>query len=144
MAGGTGREGGCNISANRDIMTPPPVTISGELCEGYFKTKLVKNGPEAVCHVFYGYPPDPVTGETLDRRPRWMVTVNGLLVDACLFNAEDRDGVFIWRVMQSHRITKEQHDIVAKDAAWAREHAPGLPEANPWRPIDLKHMASIF
>jgi hypothetical protein len=36
---------------------------------GFYKTKLVKGGPWVGVRIWWDYPIDPVTGETMDRSP---------------------------------------------------------------------------
>ena len=105
------------------------------LVPGYFKMRLVKGGPEVAVHLRHGPAIDPVTGETLDRSFMWSVWVNG---------REDpkQDP---WRVHEyGRRIGKRMHDHMVAVAHWAENQAPGLPEANPRRRVDLNKMASLF
>lgn len=51
-----------------DIETPPL---------GFYRCQLVKDGPYVGVKIWFGPPNDPVTGEPLDRSPRFQADVNG-------------------------------------------------------------------
>jgi len=85
------------------------------------------------CHcTINGYPEDNSPHpwrDTCDRYPRLEAEINGRPADV------DR----VWT--SGRRVTMAEYLFLKADRAWAREHAPQSPEANPWRPIDLNTLA---
>ena len=110
----------------------------GDLCPGTYKLRLVRGGPWVAAELTYGPPLDPETGEPLERSWRWQVRLNGVA-----YERHDMDEM-IWRVHTSPRIGQAEHDHMVEVARWAREEAPGLPEANERDPVDLRRMESLF
>jgi hypothetical protein len=94
---------------------------------GYYRMKLVSGGHPVGVWIFYGPPRDPVTGQDLDRSWRWQARVNG----------EDVDLSRVWPQCGREPITQVEHDYLASLQAWAAEHAPSSPAADPRRKIDL-------
>lgn len=120
----------------------------GDLKPGYYKTRLVKGGPYVAAQLCYGPPLDPETGDPLDRSWRYTVRLNGELQPGCIFSTEQpfasKDDLLIFRIALSEPIGRHEHDYIVKVAQWCRDNAPGLPEANPFRPVDLNQMNSLF
>jgi hypothetical protein len=95
---------------------------------GLYAITLAKNAPEVGCLVAYGPPIDPLTGETLDRSYRWSVWINGKEVHN---SPAQYDRLLIGRV-----ITEAYYRWLLADRAWARQHAPDSPEANPRQRVE--------
>lgn len=93
---------------------------------GYYGVILVRGGPVVGARLWYGLPLDPVTGEELDRSPRWMALRNG-------HECELED---LWPWCAGKQITKAQYDHLLAVHYWAAEHSPSSPEANPTKAID--------
>lgn len=107
----------------------------------YYRVRRVKAGPLVPCKIWFGPPLDPVTGEEMDRAPRWQVEVSGKLIDDpfsvvhLIGNQEP--------IIKGEQISKEEFEFLLSDAQWCREYEPDAPEANPTKPIDLNKMAPI-
>lgn len=107
-------------SAARQMLNPQ---------EGYWLIRLVKGGPRVPACIRYMEtivePGEP--GNRMDgTRPRYLAAfVNGEPV------ALDR----VW-LSRGDAISEAEHDFRVADAAWAAEHAPDEPAANPTTPID--------
>lgn len=95
---------------------------------GFYAVRLAKGAPEVGCEVTYGPALDPETGLPLDRSWLWVVTVNGDEVHHC--SPMRPQTVHVGR-----RITEAEYRFLIDDRAWAAEHAPHLPEANPRRAV---------
>lgn len=93
---------------------------------GYYGIILVKNGPVVGARIWYGNPLDPVTHEELDRSPRWMALRNG----------HECDYTDLWPWCAGKGITKAEYDHLLAVQAWAVEHAPTDPAANPRVAVD--------
>lgn len=100
---------------------------------GYYRHKLTRGGHPVGVHIFYGPPHDPVTGEEMDRSHRWQATVNNAPTEI----------EFLWPSCGRDPIDKAEHDHLAAVQAWAKEHAPNTPQADPRRAIDL-HTSPIL
>lgn len=101
--------------------------------EGFYRTRLVKNGVWVPVKITYGPPRDPDTGETLDRSWRWTALRAG----------EEVDVFDVWPGCSGAPITEEEYEFQLADAAWARKYAPIDPKANPRKAVDLNAMAPI-
>ncbi len=106
------------MSVGFDAATPTP---------GFYRYRLVRGGHPVGVRIFYGAPRDPVTGEEMDRSWRWQATANNAPIDL------ER----VWPMCGREPIDEAEHDYLAARQAWAAQHAPDAPEADPRRPIDL-------
>ncbi len=95
---------------------------------GFYAVRLTKGGAEVGCEVTYGPTLDPETGEPLDRSWLWVVTINGQVTHCSPMKppAGARFG---------RRIDEAEYRFLIDDRAWAAEHAPYLPEADPRRAV---------
>jgi hypothetical protein len=94
---------------------------------GWYRYKLRAGGHPVAVRIWFGAPHDPVTGEELDRGWRWQATANGEPIDL------DR----VWPSCGRDPITECEGRYLAGLQAWATEHAPASPAADPNRRIDL-------
>jgi hypothetical protein len=94
---------------------------------GWYRYRLVAGGHPVAIRIWFGAPLDPVTGEELDRSHRWQATANGEAVDL------DR----VWPACGREPINATESAYLTGLAAWAQEHAPDSPQANPRKRIDL-------
>jgi hypothetical protein len=101
---------------------------------GFYRRRLVKGGPWVPVLIAYGAPLDPVTGEELDRSPRWQAWSGGREID--VWN--------LWPDCSGEPITKAEYTHLRDVGEWAERHAPRSPEANPTRAISLNQMPTIF
>lgn len=93
---------------------------------GWYGVVLVRGGPTVGARLWYGLPTDPLTGEELDRSPRWMGLRNG-------HECELTD---LWPWCAGKAITEAQYDHLLAVHYWAAEFAPTDPAANPGKPVD--------
>ena len=109
---------------------------------GFFKTKLVRNGPFVPVRVWHGVTPDPWFPENpQDRSPRWQATIGEVPLPARIGGRECTLGS-LWSFL--HPIDKTEHDYLIRTGKWATTHAPEMPEANPTDRIDLGSMKPLF
>lgn len=101
---------------------------------GYYWRRFIRNGPLIGCHIWYGPPHDPLTGELLDRSHRWQATTNGI----------ESDPLDTWISCASHPITEAEYRYLIGLSKWAKDHAPDAPEAKPREKIDLNKMEPLF
>jgi len=92
--------------------------------EGCYRTRFVKDGPPVALRIWFGNPVDPLTGEEMDRSPRWNATVNGLAtVDAFDF----------WPGCARDPISFAEYRHIARRSATLD---PSDPYFDPRRPVD--------
>ena len=77
--------------------------------------------------IWHGFPRDPVTGEELDRSPRWQAERDGTYVEL----AE------VWPKAAKDPITQAEYEYLVGRVEWGRKHAPDSPQAQPRRKVDL-------
>jgi hypothetical protein len=67
--------------AKRGPSFDPDVPVAG-----FYRTRLVKDGPPVALRIWFGNPRDPSTGDEMDRAPQWFATMNGTqVVEAARF-----------------------------------------------------------
>ncbi len=101
---------------------------------GFYQMRLVRGGPLVPVRIWFGEPFDPCTGEWCERSHRWRAAIDG-------------EQVSIWRAWPScsgRPISEGDYRFMRAMSAHARTYEPGLPQANPLKPIDLNAMAPIF
>ncbi len=101
---------------------------------GLYWTRLVRGGPKVPVKIWHGQPPDPVTGELLDRSLRWQALRNGVEV-----NVE-----FVWPYCADHPIDQREYDYLLSLNRHCVEHEPEAPEAAPGSPVDFATMRPLF
>lgn len=109
-------------------MTLPRIDVPEE---GYYWTKLVRNGPRVGARIWRSVARDPQTGETLDRSPVMLAELNGRMIDP----------YDLWTRVAGRTITKAEFDFLKSDSQWAAEHMPTAPE--PTEAVDLRKVAPI-
>ena len=93
---------------------------------GTYRMRLRSGAVHVGIRIWYGAPLDPLTGEEMDRSHRWQATANGAHIDL------DR----AWPKCAADPIDQAEHDYLASLQAWAAEHAPASPQANPTQRIN--------
>ena len=88
--------------------------------------KLTSGGVYGAVRIWHGQPPDPVTGELLDRSLRWQATFNGNPIDI------DR----VWPACGREPIDLKEAKRLIEQAEWAKECAPDSAYATPRARID--------
>jgi hypothetical protein len=91
---------------------------------GCYKVKLVKGGPPCGLRLWYGSPVDPLTGEEMDRSPRWNATLNG---------REQVDPFRFWPACARDPISEADHLHICRLSATMD---PNDPYFDPRRPMD--------
>ncbi len=102
---------------------------------GYFKLRLVKGGPFVGAAIFHRSPCDPETGEEMDRSPMWEAWKNGKIIREPSPDAFTAGVYEIW--MTGLEISEAEYRHLVADREWCRNYAPGSPEANPTKKVDL-------
>lgn len=119
-----------------DTLYDRPGKLSGADApdEGYYAVRIVKGGPRVACKIWFGCPLDPLTGEELDRSPRWCALRNGAEVH-----------VFeIWPYCAREPITEAEYNHLLAVYDWAFKNGANDPAANPDKPIDLNKTNLLF
>ena len=94
---------------------------------GFYRIRLRSGAAFAGVYIWHGLPLDPVTGEELDRSPRWQASLNGEAIDL------ER----VWPRCADEPITEANYRHLCRTQQWARENAPDSALADPRKPIDL-------
>ena len=115
---------------------------------GHYAMPLVKGGLAVPIRIWFGQP--VIDGEEQDRSPRWCVEVDG---QPERWEADEETGyrcrvprdVFeVWPYCARQPISEREYRFLLKRAAWAREHAPHHPAANPRERIDVRALPPAF
>jgi hypothetical protein len=97
---------------------------------GYFKLRLVKRGPWVGARI------DQIDG-------KWVATIDGTEQSPGHEDPVEAKGVLkVWHAGQF--ISQPEYNYLVQLAAWAREHSPDHPAANPGKPIDLATLPPVF
>jgi hypothetical protein len=94
---------------------------------GFFRHRLARGTVVCGVEIRFGAPLDPVTGEELDRTPRWMAFVDGEYFD---------DWNRIWPACTGSPITEAEYRALIARREWARQHAPESAYAEVGRRVD--------
>lgn len=108
---------------------------NGHIEQGYFRVRLVKDGPWVPCHVWIEPSErDVETGEpTTDEHLH--------VVLDCI--ERDRPALG-WQPLVGERITAQEYAYMAAVSRHATAHEPSLPAANPYSQVDFKTAPSPF
>lgn len=105
--------------------------ISGETPEitdapqcGWFKRRLVKNGPWIPARIWLDQPTDELGELTGDETLR------------CEVNGREADPQEQWTWLAANPVSKAEYRFISATINWATQYAPGEPMANPTRPVD--------
>lgn len=98
----------------------PAITSEPEC--GYYKRKLARGGPWVPGRIF--------------REP------SGEL--ACIVNGKLCDVLDEWLWLCTQPITEREYQFRVATGKWATEYAPGSPEANPERKVNLRRLPPLF
>jgi hypothetical protein len=93
---------------------------------GYYRARLGGGRIPGAVRIWHGPPHDPDTGEEMDRSWRWQAEFNGTYIDI------DR----VWPICGRNPITRQQHDTILAQRAWAQQHVPDSAYANPRKRFD--------
>jgi len=100
-------------------MARGPVAVSGAVdvskpVAGFYRHKLRSGGVAGGVELRFGLPLDPVTGEELDRSPRWMA----------FFEGEQVDFDDVWPKCAGDPITEQDYRAYVERREWAKSNAP--------------------
>lgn len=128
----------------RDQAAANALPLIGTPKAGYYGCRLSKHAVEVAVRIWFGSP--IFDGEELDRSPRWCCEVDGETTRI----EHDNDGnpighvlfdVFeYWPICCGTPISEKEYRHRLRRRAWALEHDPDHPAANPRRPIDVRTM----
>jgi hypothetical protein len=107
--------------------------LIGEPSPGFYRMKRVKGGVWVPVLIYRPCPLDPYTGEPLQRWYHLRALVDG---------QEEVRPLTVWTRL--HPISCAEYLFLVGLHAWARDYAPGLPEARTKEPIDLGSMPPLF
>lgn len=92
---------------------------------GFFKRRLVKDGPFVPARIWLNQPVDDETGELCDDETL-QCEVNGAYADA-----HEQ-----WTWLAGNPISEAEYKYLAATVQWSAWHAPHEPMANPRQPVD--------
>ena len=101
---------------------------------GFYSTRLARRAPPVPVRLAFTQP--VVEGRKIDRSPRWIVVIDGRL--------SDDDACETWSWCAGHPIDPGEYRFLIRRAAWARQHSPDHPAANPREPIDVRQLKPAF
>ena len=110
-------------ATGQDVSTP---------VAGYFRYRVRSGAVASGVEIRFGAPLDPVTGEPLDRSPRWMAFVDGQYFD---------DWNWIWPACTGEPITEQDYRAFVARREWAEKNAPDSAYATGRRfdPLDSRN-----
>jgi hypothetical protein len=92
---------------------------------GWYRRRLVKNGPWVPARIYLERDIDPESGELL-----------GPEVMRCEVDGEQRNAEDQWSWLMSQPISEQEYDYLTATIEWSRTNAPSEPMANVYEPID--------
>lgn len=104
----------------------------------FFRARLVKGGPFIGIRLFVG--PPVIDGEELDRSPRLQVMVDNETTSRAVLMLGsgdipvEIDGVMLRSI---EAVTEAEYRFLVAHRAWASDHAPDHPKANPREAVDF-------
>jgi hypothetical protein len=101
---------------------------------GFYTTRLARRALPVPVRLAFTQP--VVEGRKLDRSPRWVVVIDGRLSDDDVFET--------WAWCAGHPIARSEYRFLLRRRAWAHQHAPEHPAANPREPIDVRQLKPAF
>lgn len=101
---------------------------------GFYRHRMRSGGAFVGVRIWYGQPLDPVTGEELDRSPRWQAHVNDCYVEL------DR----VWPMCARSPIDEAEYRHLVAMQDWAKVNAPDSALADPSRRADPLSTPMLF
>lgn len=102
------------------------IAIDGPPIAGFYRTTLRSGGAPVGIRIWFGAPHDPVTGEELDRSPRWQAHCNGEYIEI------NR----VWPHCARQPITEIDYNRHCIKQSWARDNLPDDALADPKNKVD--------
>ncbi len=112
-----------HTTALEDLRLHLDLEVTDEVQCGWFKRRLVKQGPWVPCKIWLY---QPIEDGELVGDEKWQCEVNGQYADA-----EDQ-----WLWLCQNPITEADYNYMVASLAWAAENAPDEPMANPRNKVD--------
>lgn len=115
---------------------------------GFYAMRLRRGGLEVAVRIWFGLP--IVDGEEQDRAPQWCCEIDGTADfverdDATGYRCHVARSVWeCWPFCAGHPISKTEYEFLLRRKAWAVEHAPEHPAANPRKRVDVRTMKPMF
>ena len=107
----------------------------GVIEAGFYRLRLVKDGPWCPVRLWYGPPSDPEDKtHLLDRSHRWQCEIDG----------QEADPWEIWPSVAGRAISENEFRYLQAVSRHAKVHDPRYPEARPDKPIDLLTVKTPF
>lgn len=92
---------------------------------GFYKGRMVRNGPWVPIRIWHGPTRDPETKEELDRSWHWQAERLGREVDV----------FWVWPYCAKNPIDKAEYDYLLAYHRWAVKYDPADPAARPRDPV---------
>ena len=92
---------------------------------GFFKRRLVKDGPFVPARIWMHQPTDPETGDLV-----------GDETLQCEVDGQFADAEQQWSWLNGNPITEAEFNYLTELRRWSEQHAPDEPYANPRQPTD--------
>lgn len=102
--------------------------------EGFYRMRLVSGGVFVGIRIWFGLPLDPVTGEEMDRSPRWQAQANGAAIDL------ER----VWPRCAGDPISIGEYAYLTSLQTWGEQAMPESPIADPTRRVDPLSSPILF
>ena len=110
------------------------------LVEGYYLLQRRRaQRVDMPVHIWFSPPPDPITGDRLDRSPRWQVKVAGVLLDhepVRIGGIQFNDIADLWPACAQEPITRAEYEFRMQRQEWATLYDPDDPFGTPGAKID--------
>lgn len=116
-------------------MTGQPLSVSTPTA-GFYRVKLARGAVWSPVKFWFGPPADPVTGEPLDRSPRWQALVRDQLWDG--------DPIELWTWCAGQPIGENEYEYLCAIHRHASVHDPTQPEAAPREAVNHLTMKPLF
>lgn len=93
---------------------------------GFYRMRMVKNGPWVPVHIWQGFGLDPETGEAREVAWMWRAERRGVEVRI------DQ----VWPSCAGEPISESEYRFLLARAAYAMKHDNSLPDATPMQAVD--------
>ena len=107
----------------------------------WYAVTQTKGGIRVPLKVWFAYPTDPVTGETLTERPAlWRAIRDSeeTPIEHVMLEMQDGQPLIV-----GEEIDEDEYEFLTQRNAHKRQYEPDSPEANPRKPINLNAMPPI-
>lgn len=101
---------------------------------GFYRMRLIRNGPFVPVRIWYGPSFDPATGDWCDRSPMWRCCIGGK--QESIWRA--------WPQCAGRPISEVEYRYMRASEDHASKFEPDMPQARPWEPINLQTMRPVF